>query len=76
MSRNLSRTVVAPAMASVLNEKIPSTVLGDEVVKSEKKSDNVSLHVAEAQGFDEKETFRLLRKLDWHLIPFMSLIYL
>ncbi|RYP21007.1 hypothetical protein DL767_009348 [Monosporascus sp. MG133] len=30
----------------------------------------------EPQGFDEPATKRLLRKLDWHLIPFMSLIYL
>ncbi|RYP85757.1 hypothetical protein DL770_004988 [Monosporascus sp. CRB-9-2] len=32
--------------------------------------------LAEAQGFDGPATKRLLRKLDWHLIPFMSLIYL
>ncbi|KAH9870999.1 hypothetical protein J1614_006573 [Plenodomus biglobosus] len=30
----------------------------------------------EAQGFDAAATKKLLRKLDWHLIPFMSLIYL
>jgi hypothetical protein len=30
----------------------------------------------ETQGFDESATKRLLRKLDWHIIPFMSLIYL
>jgi hypothetical protein len=30
----------------------------------------------EVQGFDAAGTKRLLRKLDWHLIPFMSLIYL
>lgn len=30
----------------------------------------------ETQGFDEHATKRLLRKLDWHIIPFMSLIYL
>lgn len=49
----------------------PSPELTDE-----KKSDVVSIHVAEAQGYDKNETKRLLRKLDWHLIPFMSLIYL
>jgi len=26
--------------------------------------------------FDAKSTKKLLRKLDWHIIPFMSLIYL
>jgi hypothetical protein len=31
---------------------------------------------AEAQGWDEHATKRLLRRLDWHIIPFMSLIYL
>jgi hypothetical protein len=30
----------------------------------------------EPQGFDAAGTKRLLRKLDWHIIPFMSLIYL
>jgi hypothetical protein len=30
----------------------------------------------EPQGFDAAATKTLLRKLDWHLIPFMSLIYL
>jgi hypothetical protein len=31
---------------------------------------------AEVQGFDATATKKLLRKLDWHIIPFMSLIYL
>jgi len=30
----------------------------------------------ELQGYDEHATKKLLRKLDWHIIPFMSLIYL
>lgn len=30
----------------------------------------------EAQGYDQKATKALLRKLDWNIIPFMSLIYL
>jgi hypothetical protein len=30
----------------------------------------------ETQGFDAFATKKLLRKLDWHIIPFMSLIYL
>lgn len=30
----------------------------------------------ESHGFDAAATKKLLRKLDWHLIPFMSLIYL
>ncbi|OAL03098.1 high-affinity nicotinic acid transporter [Phaeosphaeriaceae sp. SRC1lsM3a] len=30
----------------------------------------------EVQGYDAHATKKLLRKLDWHIIPFMSLIYL
>ena len=30
----------------------------------------------ESNEFDAQGTKRLLRKLDWHLIPFLSLIYL
>ena len=29
-----------------------------------------------SQDFDHVATKKLLRKLDWHIIPFMSLIYL
>lgn len=30
----------------------------------------------ESQGYDAAATKKLLSKLDWHIIPFMSLIYL
>lgn len=30
----------------------------------------------EAPPFDEKSTKRLLRKLDYHLVPFLALLYL
>jgi hypothetical protein len=30
----------------------------------------------ETSGFDAKAIKKLLRRLDWHIIPFMSLIYL
>jgi hypothetical protein len=30
----------------------------------------------ETQGYSVLSTKTLLRKLDWHIIPFMSLIYL
>lgn len=39
-------------------------------------SSDVSLDDVEPQGYDAVATKKLLRKLDWHLIPFMSLIYL
>jgi len=37
---------------------------------------SVDLVDQEAQGWDEQATRRLLRRLDWHIIPIMSLIYL
>jgi hypothetical protein len=46
------------------------------VGKDERKTTAASIQVVESQGFDAKETKRLLRKLDWHLLPIMSLIYL
>lgn len=32
--------------------------------------------ITETAGYDHRATKKLLRKLDWHIIPFMSLIYL
>lgn len=43
---------------------------GDSVATS------VDISEREAQGFDASATKKLVRKLDWHLIPFLSLIYL
>ncbi|KAI4649188.1 hypothetical protein J4E93_003502 [Alternaria ventricosa] len=37
---------------------------------------DTSYEDVEPNGFDAVATKKLLRKLDWHLIPFMSLIYL
>jgi len=37
---------------------------------------DVDTGTIESQGFDETATKKLLRKLDRHIIPFMSLIYL
>jgi hypothetical protein len=31
---------------------------------------------SDTQGFDEKQTKKLLRKLDIHLVPFLALLYL
>jgi hypothetical protein len=33
-------------------------------------------HNSDTTSFDEKATKRLLRKIDWHLIPFLALLYL
>ncbi|GKT63087.1 high-affinity nicotinic acid transporter [Colletotrichum tofieldiae] len=48
----------------------------NRVLKSEKTARAESIELAESQAFDESSTKKLLRKLDWHIIPFMSLIYL
>lgn len=34
------------------------------------------VEINEAVAYDRNATKKLLRKLDWHIIPFMSLIYL
>lgn len=49
----------------------------DSAVKSEKTAPQAeSIELAESQIWDAHSTKKLLRKLDWHIIPFMSLIYL
>jgi hypothetical protein len=35
-----------------------------------------STDTPQSHPFDQAATKRLLRKLDWHLIPFLALIYL
>jgi hypothetical protein len=49
--------------------------MAEEKVPTETAIDILTGDV-EAQGFDASATKKLLRKLDWHIIPFMSLIYL
>ncbi|KAH8650578.1 high-affinity nicotinic acid transporter [Tricladium varicosporioides] len=39
------------------------------------KEGNVTV-IEETPGFDAKATKKLIRKIDWHLIPFLALIYL
>ncbi|KAK3381765.1 high-affinity nicotinic acid transporter [Podospora didyma] len=39
-------------------------------------SESINIPDQEAQGWDEKATKRLLSKLDWHILPIMSIIYL
>ena len=51
--------------------------LGEKVIAGMKETSVLnSIEVVEAQAFDEKASKKLVRKLDWHLIPFLSLIYL
>jgi hypothetical protein len=53
----------------------PGKMMEEKKVPAETAVDVVSGDV-ETQGFDASATKKLLRKLDWHIIPFMSLIYL
>lgn len=47
------------------------------IASAEESSASASIvDIVESQGYDEGATKRLLRRLDWHIIPFMSLIYL
>lgn len=38
--------------------------------------DNLSTDSLEAAGFDESATRRLVRKIDWALLPLLSFLYL
>jgi hypothetical protein len=49
--------------------------MAEKIVPTETAVD-VATGEIETQGFDAFATKKLLRKLDWHIIPFMSLIYL
>ncbi|KAF5611937.1 high-affinity nicotinic acid transporter [Fusarium subglutinans] len=40
------------------------------------KTDNAKVSLAEGAGFTEADTKRLIRKIDWSIIPFVSLLYL
>ncbi|KAL7626058.1 hypothetical protein AAE478_002828 [Parahypoxylon ruwenzoriense] len=60
------------------NEESPTTVgkaAGPEAVK-ETESGSVSVRSTERREFDAKQTKRLLRKIDWHILPCMTLICL
>jgi hypothetical protein len=48
----------------------------EETTQEKIVSGATSVDVIEAQGFDIQTTKKLVLKLDWHLIPFLSLIYL
>lgn len=50
-----------------------------ESIKSDKPTtltDGSVINITETAGYDDRATKKLLRRLDWHIIPFMSLIYL
>lgn len=60
-----------PEMQEKTAEAIESTPSG-----SDRDVDVAEVESPEPVGWDKKATARLLRKLDWNIIPIMSLIYL
>lgn len=57
----------------------PAPLYSEEYASSnvEKKTiDDSSVEEVYHSTFDALQTKRLLRKVDWHLIPFLSLLYL
>jgi len=73
-------------MILFFTKSVTSRSIFDFTVMDEKKTpDEVAVTSAtpdiadgeiETQGYSAVSTKTLLRKLDWHIIPFMSLIYL
>lgn len=65
-------------------EKISNSDLSSSEVDQKQKRDveHVELETQsppeyqDAPHFDQARTKKLLRKLDWHLVPFLALLYL
>lgn len=58
------------------DEKTLVTTAAALPFEANETSASTSVEVVELRPFDEKATKRLLQKLDRHLIPYLSLIYL
>jgi hypothetical protein len=52
------------------NEKVRFGPVTDSTVSSP------SIESAEGQRFDRERTKKLLRKMDWNIVPFLALLYL
>ena len=62
---------------TALTTKTDESELGSASYREKNKSVAASsTDTPQSQPFDQAATKRLLRKLDWHLIPFLTLIYL
>lgn len=70
---NVFEVIAIHTMASKIPEKIAETTSSSHEVST---ATSIDIAEAEAQGFDAAATKKLVRKLDWHLIPFLALIYL
>ncbi len=49
---------------------------GPAFVKPEMVNESDGTSLESGPGFDQNMTKKLLRKLDWHLVPFLALLYL
>jgi hypothetical protein len=82
---NVSSGIVLQIVLYFARSVIPRSNFDFTVMDEKKTPNEVAVTSAtpdiadgeiETQGYSEVSTKTLLRKLDWHIIPFMSLIYL
>ena len=65
-----------PALDSKHNKTLDSETDGPVYVKPEHIHDSDNTSLESGTPFDQATTKKLLRKLDWHLVPFLALLYL
>lgn len=51
--------------------KVDTTIVDDKKIAI-----NVPINALDAMDLSTKERTRILRKLDWHILPLISLLYL
>jgi len=57
-------------------EKSHQSVLEDVHIEKVPIEHAESLSSSEGLGYDDKATAKLIRKIDWRLLPFLALLYL
>jgi hypothetical protein len=50
--------------------------IASKTISDDEKSSGIVISTVDTSGFDQKRTKRLLRKMDFHLIPWLALMYL
>jgi hypothetical protein len=63
-------------MAALTTKSDEEKIASASYRENNKSAATSSTDIRQSQPFDQAATKRLLRKLDNHLIPFLSLIYL
>lgn len=64
--------------AKVSEQTPPESVMekGEVVVKDGRASYSSGIEKLAGPTFDDARTTRLLRKMDWNIVPFLALLYL